>query len=223
MKLKNTFVTQEMDGEQVMVEADGGFAGMVRSNATAAFIIDQLKTETTKEAILDAMCKKYDAPRAVMAEDVDMVLGNLKKLVRWMPKLTLEESLAKNGFLTYRIRGVSMQPMLRQGRDLFTVVPKGSERCKKYDVVLYRRPSDPYVLHRIIEVRPDSYVILGDNCIAKEYGIRDEDILGVLTSFQHNGHTVSVSDWRYRLYSRGWVFFQPVRIFCKRVKGKLHQ
>ena len=140
-----------------------------------------------------------------------------------MPKLTLEESLAKNGFLTYRIRGVSMQPMLRQGRDLFTVVPKGAERCKKYDVVLYRRPSDPYVLHRIIEVRPDSYVILGDNCIAKEYGIRDEDILGVLTSFQHNGHTVSVSDWGYRLYSRGWVFFQPVRIFCKRVKGKLHR
>lgn len=223
MKLKDTFVTQEMDVEQVMVEADGGFAGMVRSNATAAFIIDQLKTETTKEAILDAMEKKYDAPRAVMAEDVDMVLGNLKKLVRWMPKLTLEESLAKNGFLTYRIRGVSMQPMLRQGRDLFTVVPKGTERCKKYDVVLYRRPSDPYVLHRIIEVRPDSYVILGDNCIAKEYGIRDEDILGVLTSFQHNGHTVSVSDWRYRLYSRGWVFFQPVRIFCKRVKGKLHR
>ena len=69
MKLKDTFVTQEMDGEQVMVEADGGFAGMVRSNATAAFIIDQLKTETTKEAILDAMEKKYDASRAVMTED----------------------------------------------------------------------------------------------------------------------------------------------------------
>ena len=33
-----------------------------------------------KEAILDAMEKKYDAPRAVMAEDVDMVLANLKKI-----------------------------------------------------------------------------------------------------------------------------------------------
>ena len=73
-----------------------------------------------------------------------------------MSKLTLEECLAQNGFLTYRIRGVSMQPMLRQGRDLFTVVPKGPERCKKYDVVLYRTPSDPNVQHRIIEVRPDS-------------------------------------------------------------------
>ena len=30
MKLKDTFVTQEMDGEQVMLEADGGFAGMVQ-------------------------------------------------------------------------------------------------------------------------------------------------------------------------------------------------
>lgn len=96
MKLKDTFVTQEMDGEQVMVEADGGFAGMVRSNATAAFIIDQLKTETTKEAILDAMCKKYDAPRAVMAEDVDMVINNLKKSVRWMRKSTFEEEIAHN-------------------------------------------------------------------------------------------------------------------------------
>ena len=80
MKLKDTFVTQEIDGEQIMVEAGGSFAGMVRSNATAAFIVDQLKTETTREAILDAMSKKYDAPRAVMAEDVDMVLAKLTKI-----------------------------------------------------------------------------------------------------------------------------------------------
>lgn len=55
-------------------------AGLYPAGSTAAFIIDQLKTETTKDAILDAMEKKYDAPRAVMAEDVDMVLANLKKI-----------------------------------------------------------------------------------------------------------------------------------------------
>ena len=80
MKLKENFITQEMDGEQIMVAAGGGFAGMVRSNATAAFIVDCLKTGTTKEAILDAMEKKYDAPRKVMAADVDMVIGNLRKI-----------------------------------------------------------------------------------------------------------------------------------------------
>lgn len=80
MKLKENFITQEMDGEQIMVAAGGGFAGMVRSNATAAFIVDCLKTGTTKEAILDAMEQKYDAPRKVMANDVDMVITNLRKI-----------------------------------------------------------------------------------------------------------------------------------------------
>ena len=80
MKLKANFITQEMDGEHIMVAAGGGFAGMVRSNATAAFIVDCLKESTTREAILDDMEKKYDAPREVMAVDVDMVLGNLRKI-----------------------------------------------------------------------------------------------------------------------------------------------
>ena len=80
MKLKANFFTQEMDGEQIMVAAGGGFAGMVRSNATAAFIVDCLKNETTREAVLDAMGQKYDAPREVMAADVDMVLGNLRRI-----------------------------------------------------------------------------------------------------------------------------------------------
>ena len=80
MKLKANFITQEMDGEQIMVAAGGGFAGMVRSNATAAFIVDCLKNETTREAVLDAMGQKYDAPREVMAADVDLVLGNLRRI-----------------------------------------------------------------------------------------------------------------------------------------------
>ena len=55
MKLKDSFITQQMDDEQIMVEAGGNFTGMVRSNATAAFIVDLLKTNTSKDAILDAM------------------------------------------------------------------------------------------------------------------------------------------------------------------------
>ena len=80
MKLKKNFVTQEIDGEQIMVAVSGGFAGMVRSNATAAFIVDCLKTDTTEETILDAMCLKYDAPREVMATGLIKVLNNLRRI-----------------------------------------------------------------------------------------------------------------------------------------------
>jgi len=134
---------------------------------------------------------------------------------------TYEEYLRKNGTLTYTFSGVSMMPMLKQGRDLFTVRAKTAERCQKYDVVLYRRPPQHYVLHRIVEVREDDYVILGDNCITKEYGIRDEDILGVLTEFVHNGRTIPADNRGYRFYARFWYALYPVRTALKKIKGKL--
>ena len=81
MKLKDTFVTQESDGEQIMVDASGkGFVGLVRSNATAAFIVDYIKNETTKEAIVNAMLEKYDASRETIEAGVDSVLEKLRSI-----------------------------------------------------------------------------------------------------------------------------------------------
>ena len=138
-----------------------------------------------------------------------------------MIKTSYEEYLEKHGTMTYSNVGVSMMPLLKQGRDLFTVRKKGKKRCKKYDVVLYRRPPSSYVLHRVIEVRENDYVILGDNCINKEYGIKDDDIIGVMTSYVHNGKEHSVNESGYRLYSHIWVDFASVRILLMRVKEKM--
>lgn len=81
MKLKDGFVTHEMGGEQIMVATGGAnFSGLVRSNATAAFIVECLKTETTRQTIIDTMLKRYDAPESVIVADVDMVLGKLRSI-----------------------------------------------------------------------------------------------------------------------------------------------
>lgn len=138
-----------------------------------------------------------------------------------MINTTYEEYLEKHGELTYSNVGVSMMPLLKQGRDLFTVKKKGKKRCKKYDVVLYRRPPNNYVLHRIIKVRRNDYVILGDNCINKEYGITDDDILGVMTRYVHKGKEHTVNETGYRLYSHIWCDLAVIRIFFMRVKLKL--
>ena len=52
--------------------------------------------------------------------------------------MTFEELLARDGRLTYRTKGTSMEPMLKENRDLITVgVP--SSRLKRFDVALYKR------------------------------------------------------------------------------------
>lgn len=135
--------------------------------------------------------------------------------------MTYEEYLEQYGELTYRNVGVSMLPMLKQGRDFFTVRKKTAQRCKKYDVILYRRPPAQYVLHRVVAVRERDYVVLGDNCVAREYGITDEDIIGVMTSFVHRGRTVRQDDFGYQVYARLWYAVYPLRMLAKRVKSKL--
>lgn len=138
-----------------------------------------------------------------------------------MSKTTYEEYLEKNGTLTYTNVGVSMLPMIKQRRDIFTITKKTCGRFKKYDVVLYRRPPSHYVLHRIVEVRENDYVILGDNCLNKEYGIKDEDILGVLTSFVRNGKEYTVEDKGYLRYARFWYAIYPLRRTLMKAKIKI--
>ncbi len=87
-------------------------------------------------------------------------------------------------------------------------------------MVLYRRPPDQYVLHRVIEVRPEDYVILGDNCFSREYGITDGDILGVMTGFVRGGKTHSVDERGYRLYSALWMKTERLRVFLKKAVRK---
>ena len=79
MKLKDRFITQDIDGTQFLVAVgETSFTGIVRSNKTAAFIVDCLKTETTKEHIVHAICAKLDAPKERIEADVEGILNKLR-------------------------------------------------------------------------------------------------------------------------------------------------
>ena len=81
MKLKDDFVTQDIDGVQFLIPLGGeAFSGIVRSNETAAFLIDLLREETSEAALTDAMAAEYDAPRETLAADVARVLDTLRSL-----------------------------------------------------------------------------------------------------------------------------------------------
>lgn len=124
------------------------------------------------------------------------------------------QALARSGEYVTQVRGVSMLPMLRYRRDPVLIHPVTSP-LKRYDVAVYNR-GDSYVIHRIIEVRPDCYVFRGDNCTGKETVPKDL-VLGVVVGFWRvpsrrsgTGRYVSVDNRLYRLYSRLWVALNPL-------------
>ena len=81
MKLKNDFITQTIDETQFLIPVGSeSFNGIVRSNKTAAYIVDLLKEDTTEEKIIDALCARYDASREVITTDVRKILDTLRSI-----------------------------------------------------------------------------------------------------------------------------------------------
>ncbi|MDE6470528.1 MAG: S24/S26 family peptidase [Eubacterium sp.] len=124
---------------------------------------------------------------------------------------SIKEILDRTGTYTGLTMGSSMQPLIHQQRDNIIVV-KNKSRLKKYDVPVYVTSDGKYIMHRVVKVCDDHYVIVGDNLLRKEY-VTDDMICGVLVGFYKNGkHYIDLQkSVPYKIYSRIWVALLPVR------------
>lgn len=83
MKLRDGFITYNSGSEQIMVAAGAAsdvFRGMVRSNETAAFIIDCLGREISFDELADKLVARYEAPREIITRDLKKVLDTLRSI-----------------------------------------------------------------------------------------------------------------------------------------------
>ncbi len=130
----------------------------------------------------------------------------------------LGEQLASQGFFVSTTVGMSMYPMLRNRRDRVVILPVREKRLRRWDLPLYVRGDGKYVLHRIIAVKKDHYVIRGDNTYAKEY-VRDAQIIGVVSEFYRGERHVSTDSRAYRTYAALWHLIFPLRRMWRWARG----
>lgn len=133
---------------------------------------------------------------------------------------TLEEEINENGKILFTNIGKSMNPLIKQDRDIL-IIEKINGKLKKYDIPLYKRDNGQYVLHRILSVRDNEYVICGDNCYVKEYGIRDTNIIGILTGIVRNGKQIKMTDLKYKIYTHLWCDLFFIRAFALKTRNFL--
>ncbi len=134
---------------------------------------------------------------------------------------SFEDLLDRDGYLVYTNVGYSMLPLLRQRRDIIEIRKKEPGRCRKYDVVLYKR-GEKYILHRILQVLPDGYLIAGDHNTFVETDVTDDMILGVMKRVIRDGKDIYVDDPKYLFYVHLWCDFYPVRMAILRVKRRVY-
>ncbi len=136
----------------------------------------------------------------------------------------IRERLAEGQSVKFSPRGVSMLPMLRQGKDSVELSPL-PERLKKYDLPLYQRTNGQYVMHRIVGVE-GTYTCMGDNQFVKEPGLEHSQMIALVKVFYRGEKKWSVDSVRYKIYCRLWYHSREIRRFWRRginfLRRKLH-
>ena len=119
--------------------------------------------------------------------------------------LNIAEVLSKGEIVITGFSGTSMLPLLRSGKDK-VVIEKVTEKPKCNDVPLYMS-GGKYVLHRIVKIKPQGYIIRGDH-------------------LYRNGKFFSCKSLKYKLYviyirvsyPLRYVFIKVIRPILSKLK-----
>jgi signal peptidase I len=96
---------------------------------------------------------------------------------------TVEEVIAEGRSVEMTVKGFSMRPLLRNGRDVVTLSPVAEGDLREGMVVLFRHKGN-YVLHRIRKIEGQRLTIEGDG----NYRLREEaqrgDVVAMVSRVQ---------------------------------------
>ncbi len=117
-----------------------------------------------------------------------------------MESVAYEELLAKDGQVITHVVGWSMLPLLHDRESIVIVEAADRVPPKKGDVVLYKT-CGTYILHRVMQIKPDEYLIRGDNTWMMEH-VPKKALLATMTGFYRKpeGKLITRDSTGYKLY-----------------------
>lgn len=133
----------------------------------------------------------------------------------------IEEVISSGGEFQFAPYGTSMLPLIRPGQD--SVIFVAPNNLKKTDIVLYRRLDGSFILHRIMLIQKDNYIMCGDNQRQLERDIKKEQILALVKDVYRNGDPVDTKSKEYQRYIKSrykQIRKSRLRLFLSRIKHK---
>ncbi len=130
------------------------------------------------------------------------------------PELLLEEyrQLLLDGAenLPLLVSGGSMTPFLIHNRDT-VYLSRLTRPARRGDILLYRRDSGAYVLHRVYRVTGGGLTMLGDAQTVPEPGIRPEQVIALVTGADRKGKHLRPGCFWWEFFEKVWPRIRPLR------------
>ena len=124
---------------------------------------------------------------------------------------TVEEILADGGKIQLRIKGHSMYPTLRDGRDTVVLEKARPGSLRKGNIVLFRYYGG-HILHRIVSIRGNTLTLQGDGAIRNRETARIDNIVGLaIAVIRTDGQTTPLDTFRSRSWAWAWTRLRPLR------------
>lgn len=116
------------------------------------------------------------------------------------------------------VSGSSMSPFLIHGRDT-VYLSRLTRPARRGDILLYQRRNGAYILHRVWKVENDSCTMVGDAQVDLEPGIRDDQIIAIVTAADRKGRRMAPGSFWWEFFEKVWIRIVPLRHRIWRIYG----
>ena len=117
----------------------------------------------------------------------------------------VEELIASGEQVTILVRGNSMRPLLRDGRDKVVLRRCTDADIRKGAVILFRHRG-AHIMHRVVRVEGDVVIFAGDgNYKMQEVAMRKDVVAVVEAVVRPSGRRIECRGSRWRILSYLWL------------------
>lgn len=121
----------------------------------------------------------------------------------------LETLLAEGREVELRVKGYSMRPLLRSGRDVVVLKPCDGRKVQLGDLVLCRIKGR-HILHRIVRIGAEEVTLAGDgNYRVTERCTRADIKAAVVRIIRPSGRVIECGSTTWQRQSRCWLALPP--------------
>ena len=133
----------------------------------------------------------------------------------------VETEIAEGRAVRFRLKGDSMFPLIRNGRDEVVLYPCTKEELVPMDVVLFRYRGK-HLLHRILQREGERLLLQGDGSFIAKEECTTNDVIGkVNLIIKPSGKMLSVNEREWRLASWLWQKTGIMRTILLRILKKI--